>query len=405
MASVQPDQAPVIAAEPAGRDAPAGRGEAAAREDAGHLRSLTSLRFVAAAVVMLMHFYDAGHRGIDQPGRPIRTFLVEHLPALGQGHLMVDFFFLLSGFVLAYVYESVWQRGRFDYPTFLVKRFARIYPLHLATFLFFVVAFAAGRLAGIAPTHEDHFSLQAAVSNLLLVQAWGVETQGSFNVPSWSISAEWAAYLLFPAVLLLMRRLPALVGLALAVGWFVGGYLLFSTPDLQMTSRTYDFGVLRILCEFPLGVALFYALGWLSGRAGLVVFGGAVVVAVVAMSLHLTPIVTVLGFGGIIWGAAAAERAGRLNWLRGDALVYLGEISYSIYMTHFAVQILLLPVRKVLHVPRASLGFDLLLLGALPATVLVSHLSYQYLETPARRWLTRRFSNWSVRNSERHTVV
>src|SRR5579862_660023 len=175
---------------------PAGR-QSAAMQGPANLKPLTSLRFVAAMWVVLFHYWP--HLAVA--GTP---------PLVAKGYLGVECFFVLSGFILCHVYLPSFEAGRFKYGDFLWARIARIYPLHIATLV------AMGLMAGVAlaaglPVDPDVLSLPALPANLTLTQAWGLSPVAGWNHPSWSISAEWFAYLSFPAFAFLaikVRRWP-----------------------------------------------------------------------------------------------------------------------------------------------------------------------------------------------------
>ena len=155
--------------------------------------ALTGLRGVAAMWIVLYHY-----------AVQLRPFLPEigvADPLIRQGHLAVDLFFVLSGFVLAYNYVdrlATWDAR--EARRFIVLRLARIYPVHLATLLAVTLMVVAAQAAGAGDAmRADKYSAGDFVLNLLLVHAWVAEPTLSWNYPSWSISPEMFAYLLFPA--------------------------------------------------------------------------------------------------------------------------------------------------------------------------------------------------------------
>ena len=363
-----------------------------------HFAALTSLRLVAAMAVVLLHFFalsgshpPVGDAAAAEAARPVRGAILAAMPWLSQGHLAVDFFFVLSGFVLAHAYAAAWEGGTFRYGRFLRRRVARIYPLHLATLLAFVAVVAAARLAG-AQVDVNGYDFASVPSHLLLVHAWGVEQWMTFNGPSWSISAEWLAYLLFPVAAWAVWKPRPPVAAAAAVGWFLGCDWLFSSPGHPMTSRAVDFGALRIIAEFPLGVALWRVLRWQAdgGRprwSGAAALWGGAAGSLVSASLAWPPAVTVLGLAAVVYGTAAVEQAGGLRWLQNRWLVYGGEISYSVYMTHALIQVFLEKAARSGRLGDVAVATDTLMLVGVPVTLLASHLAYRLIEVPGRRWV------------------
>ena len=279
------------------------------------LRALTTLRFLAALWVVL---YTAWPH-LDVGFVPV---------AVTKGYLGVETFFILSGFILSHVYLEAAGEKRFRYGGFLWARLARVYPLHLVTLFGMiglgVVATAAGMsIDGSLTNWRD------LPAHLTLTHAWGLATSSAFNHPSWSISAEWAAYLGFPAFAFVAWRLRGRPVLAtgLAAGLALALYAAFEfLAGYALTEATFRWGALRIVPCFALGCALY-----LIHRRGGVPFAGPValisgVAVLVSASLGLWDAITVLAAGGLILGLGSLEnsRAGVLGSKPG---VYLGEIS------------------------------------------------------------------------------
>jgi peptidoglycan/LPS O-acetylase OafA/YrhL len=196
------------------------------------LASLTPLRGIAALWVVIFHFcwYFPG----VHPER--------YTGAVYKGYLAVDMFFVLSGFVITHVYKEGFAHrvtGR-RYREFLKARVARIYPLHITVLLLFVATATAERAANYAlrgsfepiPLLGER-SLGGLLANLVMLQGlWAREL--SWNDPSWSISLEFLAYLLFPLLFPLLWR----AGAAAKAG--LGGLLLvaLTAPGVISTNGT-----------------------------------------------------------------------------------------------------------------------------------------------------------------------
>ncbi|MEJ2887928.1 acyltransferase family protein [Actinomycetospora aeridis] len=169
------------------------------------LHAMTGLRAVAAAWVLLGHFRFTMFDLV-----PI-TRIAE--PVLAGGYLGVEIFFVLSGFIISHNYaEHFRQKGRSAYPAFLWARFARIYPVHLATFLAAGLLVAGAVALGRDVPSAQHFTAGSFVGNLVLLQAWPGVTP--WNGPAWSVSCEIAAYAAFPLLALAVVRLHRRTALA-----------------------------------------------------------------------------------------------------------------------------------------------------------------------------------------------
>jgi len=337
------------------------------------LRALTTLRFFAALWVVL---YTAWPH-LDVAFVPV---------AVTKGYLGVETFFVLSGFILSHVYLEAAGEKRFRYGGFLWARLARVYPLHLVTLFGMIGLGLAAGVAGLSidGSLSDWRSLPA---NLTLTHAWGLAPSSAFNHPSWSISAEWAAYLSFPAFAFVAWRLrnrPVLATVLAAV-FALGLYAAFEPlAGYSLTEATFRWGALRIVPCFALGCALY-----LVHRRGGVPFAGLVALvsglAVLASaSLGLWDAVTVLAAGGLILGLGSLDNA-RAGVLGSKLGVYLGEISYSIYMV--CAPVLLLTTNVAARLTGADdKRFHIIVWLALVAAIpVVAMLTYHLVERPARK--------------------
>ena len=339
------------------------------------LRALTTLRFLAALWVVL---YTAWPH-LDVGFVPV---------AVTKGYLGVETFFILSGFILSHVYLEAAGEKRFRYGGFLWARLARVYPLHLVTLFGMiglgVVATAAGMsIDGSLTNWRD------LPAHLTLTHAWGLAGSSAFNHPSWSISAEWAAYLGFPAFAFVAWRLRdrPVLATALAAGFALGLYAAFEPlAGYSLTEATFRWGALRIVPCFALGCALY-----LIHRRGGVPFAGPVALVsgaavLVSASLGLWDAITVLAAGGLILGLGSLEnsRAGVLGSKFG---VYLGEISYSIYMVCAPVLLLTTNVAARLTGADDKRFHILVWLGLVAAIPVAAMVTYHLVERPARKAL------------------
>ncbi|MFC5370965.1 acyltransferase family protein [Brevundimonas faecalis] len=346
------------------------------------LRPLTALRFMAALWVALYTFWPNLDVGF-----------VPNLTA--KGYLGVELFFVLSGFILSHVYLQAFAEKRFSYRGFLWARIARIYPLHLFT-LFGVMALGLAATFVGMQIDSGILSWKTLPAHLLMVHAWGFAGEAGWNHPSWSISAEWFAYLTFPLFATLawsLRKRPWLAAGAAAL-FLAGLYAGFErVAGFPLTEATFRWGALRIVPCFAYGCALYlvYRRAPLP-RAGLLALAAAAVM-IAAASIFAWDAVTVLAAGLLILALASVpnERAGLLA---SRPAVYLGEISYSVYMVCAPWQILAVNLAA-----RATGAEDKRLqlfvwLGIVLGLIAAAAVTYHLVERPARKalrgWAERR---------------
>ncbi len=345
----------------------------------GRYRILDSYRFIAASLVCVYHFNKANILG-----------LATLSPLFENIRLMVDFFFVLSGFVIAKTYLAKVQDGA-GYRRFMWRRFARLYPLHLLTLM---VGIAGSMVIGTGQlqpgTNPEVFSTTAIIANLTLTHSLGVTSYGSFNIPSWSISAEMFVYALFPLFALMITRLPALVNAALVVLYVVATVLIRDHLGLRdWTLAWYDMGALRAVPTFFTGVLIAHLLStrWKDFAPSIGWAHGAFLLALVPMHLNARDEWALAGFALVVLLAAAAEQHGAQSRMQGRRFVHLGDASYSLYMWHMPVKVGIFAIMGKL--------FGTALLPMWGAAVLsfavalaVALLCYRLFEMPMRRLIT-----------------
>ncbi len=354
------------------------------------LRPLTTLRFVAAVWLLAYHFRD--RLGLD---------LGALSGTIALGSLGVDLFFILSGFILAHVYAGKVESGSYAHVDFLVNRIARVYPLHLATLAAMVILWAGARTLGVR-FPEEAFRLTDLPAHLAMVHAWGFTETVGWNFPSWSISAEWFAYLLFPVfagVWLAFGRRPILglsAAFALLLVCYTAGEHIFARDFTELTAQN---GALRIVPSFAIGVALYLtgrshrlAQGWAWPLAGLALAG-----VVGATSLRLDTLWAWPGLALGVFALAEVARQGRDGAFGGRAAVYCGEISYAMYMVHLPVDIVYFQAAARLGLSQESpLAVRVLAwIGVFVAVIIAAAIAHHLIERPARErirawWMRRR---------------
>lgn len=340
---------------------------------AGHRHDLTGLRGVLALWVVLYHF-------VGTDFGPSSTGPVDWMVA--RGYLAVDAFFILSGVVIALVYGRQFASG----PTvatwrlFLRRRLARIYPLHVVMLAASVVLVVGGSVVTGA-TIDDRNTATNLVWHLLLVDAWGVTDTISWNGPSWSVSAEWFAYLLAPLILWRAPRSTVSRLLVVVAALAIPFVLEAAAPeaDLDLTDGR---SLLRVVPMFCLGVVLLpLADGrrWLAQSQPLAIAGVAAAALLDSDALIVCALAWMLA--SLIAGDGVVSRV-----LGRSRLVWLGEISFAVYLAQSPVIVVMNEVSARVGVLAGWVG----LVVALVVLIGASALLYRFVETPARRALRGR---------------
>jgi peptidoglycan/LPS O-acetylase OafA/YrhL len=369
--------------------------------------ALDSWRGVAAVLVVLFHAQVASH--------------VRDAALVRAGEMLVDFFFVLSGFVIAYAYAGRVSTGA-DLGRFMMLRFGRVLPLHVLVLAAFIAMEGFKAMApGLGAPDDAAFTgtnqISAILTNLFLVQV-GTHDQLTWNTPAWSIAAEIVAYAAFGvAALLLGRRL----GLAALAGAVVSLAVLWAVAPHGMVS-THDFGDFRAIYGLSVGVLVHrLAMGGIARQRALARENGrnrwrwtAVEVLTVAAALAFI----VNGYGtdaafaapavfGIVVMVFAVEGGQVSALMRTGPLVMLGTLSFSIYMVHMFIIMRMVNLARLSdkltgsatvvpmgHTEGVDFGSlfagDAAIVAILGVTIAVSGVTYRMVEQPGRAWFRRR---------------
>jgi peptidoglycan/LPS O-acetylase OafA/YrhL len=362
----------------------------------GEIAALTGLRIVAALWVVAFHFHFTALPGVA-------AVTAAFGPLVTHGELGVDLFFVLSGFVIAHTHlDRLGPALRSAAAArFLRARLARMWPAYALVFHLFGLWLIARLVFG----HDRDVAFQAVqpgvdlgewVQQLFLVQMWddAYLDGASWVGPTWSLSAEWLAYLLFPVAALgfwRLRHLPTPLLAAAAVLLMTplaGAYAVLGSPYYPCS------WLVRIACGFSAGVLTCLALRRARRTAALRRRASAVAAAlpvVVASGLlageHVRP-----GAGGavialfpLLVGALALADRGPATLLARPALVAGGRISYCLYLVHIPMfEVFWLALQHRVVEGRAAY---LAGIAVLVATLPVAALLHRLVEEPARRRL------------------
>jgi peptidoglycan/LPS O-acetylase OafA/YrhL len=371
---------------------------------------LDSWRGIAACLVALFHFDAYSH--------------LYGVPFLRNSWLFVDFFFVLSGFVIAANYQQRLLDG-FGMGRFLLLRLGRLYPLHFVMLALFVgsellkvlrrilIPAALWSINPIAPFSTPQQAPDTILANLLLVHSLHLYDFLTWNIPSWSISTEFYTYVVFAACLIGLRK-HAWIALLFAM---IGGPVLIATLSEHNIHTESDWGIIRCIYGFAAGVVCWNVHRrwngklekWLSGNTAEWCTIGLLFAFVSVSGDTLLSVAAPYVFGLVVL-VFAFEAGTASAILRLRPLVFLGTISYSIYMTHVFVGERLFNAGSMLanlwHVDpfthRVINGHDFYFLGTrlwhgdiaytvyLAMIIAMSYFTYRWIEKPAREWVRNR---------------
>lgn len=373
----------------------------------GEVRALTGLRLFAAAWVVVFHFEFTPGTGFVEAVEQVRAIV-------GVGSLGVDLFYVLSGFVIAFTYLDRMgpklnaQLSR----RFIWARVSRVWPVFAVVTNLFGLWLLAKLTLGDGDIAfqkiQPELSFTSWLRQMFMVQMWSQPyfDGSSWVGPAWSISAEWAAYVLFPLTALVyyrLGRLPGGVLAALAVltvtpiavisgvtgnpyfpySWlvrigvgFTSGVLVYlairHVPLTDRVRRAASWATVAVLAAIVAG--LFVGDSMIGMREGDGEHGGMVMVLFPVLVATLA-----LSFG-----------RGPARLLSTDWAVHGGRISYSLYLVHIPVfeVIWTLMIRYRFIGPDTPGGVALAFAG-LVSVFVAAHLLWRFVEEPARQRMRR----------------
>ena len=341
--------------------------------------ALTGLRGAAAAWVVVFHL---------APELSSMTAGVADLFARA-GYVGVDLFFVLSGFVIADNYQhffKAWDFGK--YWRFQLVRLGRIYPVHFVMLLATLVIITVAGVVGYQRTTAVlDYSLGALVANLLLIQAWGFP-QYSWNWVAWTISAEWFAYLIFPfAAYALFSHLATRLTRVLVIVFVYA--VMLSVSTLVGPDRT-ELALVRVTAGFTSGVIVWL---WVRDRPPSEAAGGLAALIAIAGIVATILLMSVIGAAsGSFWPApwfvllvfgVTGDRGPIARALSSKLGIFFGRISYSLYMVHAWVIVLVRTFVASRVSPSLS---DIVVLVVAPAiSIALATLMFFVIEEPFRK--------------------
>ena len=331
---------------------------------------LTGIRGLAALWVVAMHLvWNLQNHGVTLANSPMERNLLQ------GGSLAVDIFFILSGYVLMLSYEK-----SIDIPKFLVHRIARIYPLHIFILSLMAIGVIALYNLGFQFSPEDRkfFNFQSLPFYFLLIFVWfGMPL--AWNGPTWSLSTEVGAYLFFPLIRSLIKRLSHrwLQFLVLVLILFQIGFLTivgFEVTGAGAFVRTF------------LGFSLGMSLRLLHNHQLFSSAKSANILAVILITLIAAgfPGLAALPAALLIFALGNPAASFCHRFLSSAFVVWLGRTSYSIYLIHAPTLIVFLEILKHFHHLENGFGLAVFIVSYAGTVLLGASVTYLVIEIPSR---------------------
>ncbi len=366
-------------------------------------QALDGWRGICALLVAVHHFHVNSH--------------LYDVALVRNGYLFVDFFFVLSGFVISHAWGKR-IRAATDFRSFMARRLARVWPLHVVVLGLFVAmeGAKAAVLAHTAITAENapftgDTSLPALFSNLVLVHSLGLHDRATWNYPSWSISTEFYTYAVF-GLLCLVGFGQRTVALALVAALAALVVAAFSSEWLHTIA---DFGFFRCLYGFFIGCVVYRLMARRPPRLPFATVLEAAAVAVAVLVVWHSDKGTPLSMAapvvfGLVVAVFSAEAGALSRLLRGALPQALGRWSYSVYLLHSLVLVLIgraagmagsltgtsltQPIVvngqvRPLLVFGGPWGGDLVVVAYVAVVAMAAALAWRWVEQPSQRLLHR----------------
>ncbi|MES9832427.1 MAG: acyltransferase [Candidatus Thiodiazotropha sp. DIVDIV] len=363
---------------------------------AKQIDSLTGVRGIAAMWVVLLHGISYVSASAVMPG------FVERV--ITKGWLGVDLFFILSGFVISYVHQSDFvQLDRSSISRFLKLRIARIYPAHFIAIIVLIPVVLGASLFSIYTFPEgadSQYTLSKFFYSLLLINGWGFPDSIGWNVPSWSVGSEWFAYLCFPFIAFIYNKMrnPWLHLLMIITIFCTMVALAVYLNDMQKYMLDEHLSLTRITSEFIIGCSLYNIHAKLKDSAFFDLTAiTAASMAIVFASLGLSSFydfLIIIAFAILLLSLSRSVGVAA-KIFSTQPLIYLGKISYSIYLAHATTLMVFNQIFKRIVPPDVGDALYLIMFYSIyiACSILAGHLLYSLIEKPARNYLRNK---WAV---------
>ena len=348
------------------------------------IKPLTSLRFFFALMVFVSHLLF-----LEYSESKASNWIFSS--AFREGYIGVSFFFILSGFILAYNYQESILKNQKSKKTFYIARIARIFPLHVLTFLL-----------ALPLSYKIFFENKTlwfgrALTNISLTQSFIPfrEIYFSFNLPSWSISDEMFFYLAFPFLILLIPNFKHFKTFIILSIVALVPLLTFIIPDNYYHQIFYIHPFIRIV-DFIVGIIVFNIYRSCSTKVFKISYDFLEISALILLLIFFLchqwiPQVALYSFyywlpmSYLIF--AFSYQKGKISKLLSkEIFIHLGEISFGFYMFHWLIIQYFLSVNsKLLNIESDAIVTIIIFFISL----IISHLSFIYFEKPMNKYVKK----------------
>jgi peptidoglycan/LPS O-acetylase OafA/YrhL len=341
------------------------------------LAGIEILRFICAFAVLIWHYQEFFVLGVWDPNmnatvRSAQPLYAELFPFYDHGLLAVRFFWVISGFIFYWHYSAAIGSGTIRFSEFLVRRFSRLYPLHFAT----LILVALGQVA-YSQSHRGTFIYSgntpiAFASQLLFASNWFEWQPLTFNGPIWSVSVEILIYIAFFFTARAFGSRAAVALLAAAAFSICFNFLhCFIHPNVFACGMSFfagGFAQRLSVRPAPLQIAGFVALA----TPAVVVFGRHATNGAYLLLLAMSVVIVMTKMG---------EGLLRVPFRH---LAFLGNATYSSYLLHFPLQLLIVLVVDAAGWRRDIFNSPIALVGYLCGVVALSLLVHRHFEMPVQ---------------------
>lgn len=344
------------------------------------INKLDGFRGIFSIMVVLYHFNED-----IVPEYFFNNFFIR------ESYMFVDFFFVLSGFVISLNYNLLKSKNEFF--NFIKKRFIRLFPLIVYTVGVFFSLMVVGPL--FLPDQFNNINtlshnILLAVDSLFFTNSTPLfGTSLGMNYPSWSISSEMFSYLLYGFILINFRKKGIVFSLVILLSLV---FLYFFTEKFNVTG---DYGFIRGFYSFFIGVFVcrVYSFSKLSFNSS----HETLTLLLIICSLHIfhnDDTKTLIFLGPIVFGISifvfSKSRGFITNILEKPLFQFLGKTSYSIYLNHSLI-VLVIPrlIYGVFKVNKTDINMILVLLFTIFVVFLYSWFTYKFVELKGGKFLKR----------------